>query len=88
VYLTGPAPRESPLTDVAAIKTLVDSLKESEVVRGDAHLSIPTHDAALKIWFERKMVLLRLNAGDVLRRHYVRLTPSGRTKIIFTVPDR
>lgn len=81
-YLTDLALRDTPLTDRLAVKALVELLKDSEVVRDDAHFSIPLHDAALRIWLERKMALLRLNSGDTLRRDHVKLTPNGLTKIL------
>ena len=81
-YLTDLALREAPLSDPDAVKALVGLLKDSEVVRDDAHFSIPLHDAALRIWLERKMALLRLNSGDTLRRDHVKLTPNGLAKIL------
>jgi hypothetical protein len=81
-YLTDLALREAPLSDLDAVKALVGLLKDSEVVRDDAHFSIPLHDAALRIWLERKMALLRLNSGDALRRDHVKLTPNGLAKIL------
>lgn len=81
-YLTDLALRGTPLSDLNAVKQLVGLLKDSEVVREDKHFSIPLHDAALRIWLERKMALLRINSGDTLRRDHVRLTPNGLAKIM------
>jgi hypothetical protein len=81
-YLTDIALRKPPMTDVDAVKSLVELLKDAEVVRDDSHFSIPLQDAALRIWLERKMALLRLNSGDTLRRDHVKLTPAGLAKII------
>jgi hypothetical protein len=81
-YLTDLALREAPLSDADAVKTLAGLLKDTEVVRDDAHFSIPLHDASLRIWLERKMALLRLNSGDTLRRDHVKLTPNGLAKIL------
>lgn len=81
-YLTDLALRQAPLTDQDGVERLASLLKDSEVVRDDSHLSIPLHDAALRIWLERKMAILHLNAGDTLRRDHVKLTPSGLAKLI------
>ncbi len=81
-YLTDLALRQAPLTDSDAIKRLTALLKDSEVVRGESHLSVPINDAALRIWLERKMAILRLNAGDTLRRDHVKLTPLGLAKLL------
>ena len=40
-YLTDLALREAPLSDPDAVKALVGLLKDSDVVRDDAHFSIP-----------------------------------------------
>lgn len=84
-YLTDLALRQPAMTDTAAIAALVGLLKNSEVVRDESHFSIPLHDAALRIWLERKMTRLRLNSGDTLRRDHVKLTPAGLAKIIGAV---
>ncbi|ADR19066.1 hypothetical protein [Calditerrivibrio nitroreducens] len=81
-YLTDLALRQMPLNDVNAVKRLIASLKDSEVVRSESHLSIPLDDAELRIWLERKMTILRLNSGDTLRRDHVKLTPSGLAKLL------
>ena len=81
-YLTDLALREAPLPDREAVKVLVGLLKDSDVVRDDAYFSIPLQDAALRIWLERKMALLRLNSGDTLRRDHVKLTSNGLAKIL------
>lgn len=81
-YLTDLALRQAPLTDQDAVERLATLLKDSEVLRDDSHLTIPLHDAALRIWLERKMAILHLNAGDTLRRDHVKLTPSGLAKLI------
>jgi len=81
-YLTDLALRKPAMSDIEGVKALVDLLKDSEVVQSDSHFSIPLHDAALRIWLERKMTRLRLNAGDMLRRDHVKLTPAGLAKII------
>jgi len=81
-YLTDLALREPPLSDFDAVKALVALLKDSEIVRDDKHFSIPLHDAALRLWLERKMASLMLNSGDTLRRDHVKLTPNALAKII------
>ncbi len=86
-YLTELALRQPPLADLEAIKQLAESLAEAEVVSDGAYLSIPLHDAALRIWLERKMAHLYLNAGDILRRDHVKLTPAGMAKLIGVSED-
>ena len=81
-YLTDLALRQASMTDSDAIKVLLESLRDSEVISDDSHFSIPLHDAALRIWLERKMTRLRLNSGDTLRRDHVKLTPVGLAKIM------
>jgi hypothetical protein len=81
-YLTDLALRNASITDREGVSRLVALLKISEVVRDDSHFSIPIHDAALRIWLERKMTSLILNAGDTLRRDQVKLTPAGLARII------
>lgn len=81
-YLTDLALRDESLSDIDAVKALVGLLKDSEVIRDDTHFSIPLHDAALRVWLERKMALLRLNSGDTLRRDHVKLTPNGLAKTL------
>lgn len=81
-YLTDLALRQPALSDLDGIMRLVSLLSDSEVVRDESHFSIPLHDAALRIWLERKMANLRLNAGDTLRRDHVKLTPAGLVKLI------
>ena len=62
--------------------TLINLLKDSDVVHDESYFSIPLHDAALRIWLERKMARLRLNSGDTLCRDHVKLTPVGLAEII------
>jgi hypothetical protein len=81
-YLTDLALRQAPLTNQDGIERIAALLSESELVRAESLLSILLHDAALRIWLERKMVILHLNAGDTLRRDHVKLTPSGLAKLI------
>jgi hypothetical protein len=81
-YLTDLALRQPAVTDLDGIKELVELLRDSEIVLKESHFSIPLHDAALRIWLERKMTRLRLNSGDTLRRDHVKLTPAGLAKII------
>ena len=80
-YLTDLALRKPPMSDLDAVKALAQALKGSEVLREDSHLSIPLNDAALRICLERKMALLRLNAGDALRRDQVKLTPAAPARV-------
>lgn len=84
-YLTDLALRQVAMTDLEGVTALVSLLKDTEVVRDDFHISIPLHDAALRIWLERKMTRLRLNSGDTLRRDHVKLTPAGLARIIGAV---
>ena len=70
------------MSDFEGVKALVALLQDSEVIPDQNYISIPLHDAALRIWFERKMIRLRLNSGDTLRRDHVKLTPSGLAKIV------
>jgi hypothetical protein len=84
-YLTDLALRQPAVTDPEGIKELVELLRASEIVLNESHFSIPLHDAALRIWLERKMTRLRLNSGDTLRRDHVKLTPAGLAKIIDSV---
>ena len=81
-YLTDLALRKPAMSDIEGVKALVDLLKDSEVVQSESYFSIPLHDAALRIWLERKMTRLRLNSGDTLRRDHVKLTPAGLANII------
>jgi hypothetical protein len=81
-YLTDLALRQAPLNDEDAVKYLILLLKDSEVVNNEGHFSIPIQDAALRIWLERKMAALHLNAGDTLRRDHVKLTPAGLARLI------
>jgi len=81
-YLTDLALRKPAMTDIEGVRELVSLLKDSEVIPDQNHISIPLHDAALRIWLDRKMTRLRLNSGDTLRRDHVKLTPAGLTKII------
>ena len=84
-YLTDLALRQAAMTDLDGVVALVRLLKDTEVVRDDSHISIPLHDAALRIWLERKMTRLRLNSGATLRRDHVKLTPVGLARIIGAV---
>jgi len=84
-YLTDLALRQVAMTDLEGVTALVSLLKDTEVVRDDSHISIPLHDAALRIWLERKMTRLRLNSGATLRRDHVKLTPVGLARIIGAV---
>lgn len=84
-YLTDLALRQAAMTDFEGVGALVGLLKDTEVVRDDSHISIPLHDAALRIWLERKVARLRLNSGETLRRDHVKLTPVGLARIIGAV---
>jgi hypothetical protein len=86
-YLTDLALRQPPIADLDGIKQIVALLRDTEVVRDESHFSVPLHDAALRIWLERKMTILRLNAGETLRRDHVKLTPAGLAKLIGTSAD-
>lgn len=81
-YLTDLALRQEPLADRDAIKQLVQLLEKAEVVDNAAYFSVPLHDAALRIWLERKMVTLELNSGDTLRKDHVKLTAAGLARLI------
>lgn len=81
-YLTDLALRQEPLTDRDAIEQLVQLLARVEVIKDETHFSVPLHDAAVRIWLERKMATLALNSGDTLRRDHVKLTPAGLAKLI------
>ncbi|MEA3642808.1 MAG: hypothetical protein VBE63_23125, partial [Lamprobacter sp.] len=48
----------------------------------DKHLSIPLHDAALRIWLERKLAAEGLHPGESLRRDVVKLTPLGLLRLL------
>lgn len=76
-YLTDLALRQPPLADIDAVNGLVDSLSRCEAVASDKHLSIPLHDAALRIWLERKLATERLHLGGSLRPDLIKLTPLG-----------
>lgn len=81
-YLTDLALRQSQLNDQEAISRLVKLLGGAEVVLNEPYVAIPLYDAALRIWLERKMATLYLNAGDTLRRDHVKLTTAGLAKLI------
>ena len=81
-YLTDIALRSPALNDVEALKRLGSELCQAEVTSDSNHLTIPLNDAALRIWLERKMSHLDLNAGESIRRDLVKLTPSGLAKIL------
>jgi hypothetical protein len=80
--LTDLALRQEPLTDRDAIEQLVQLLARAEVIKDETHFSVPLHDAAVRIWLERKMATLALNSGDTLGRDHVKLTPAGLAKLI------
>jgi hypothetical protein len=81
-YLTDLALRRPAVSDIEGVKALINLLEDSEVIRDESYFSIPLHDAALRIWLERKMARLHLNSGDTLRRDHVKLTPAGLAKIL------
>jgi hypothetical protein len=81
-YLTDLALRQPPLSDGDAITALSVLLKTCEAVANDKHLSIPLHDARLKIWLERKLAAERLHPGESLRRDVVKLTPLGLLRLL------
>lgn len=86
-YLTDLALRKPPLTDSEGVKQLIELLNESEIDNNESYISMPLLNAAVRIWLERKMVFLRLNAGDSLRRDHVKLTPAGLAKVIDSCPS-
>ena len=81
-YLTELALRRPALTDTDALRQLRGLLAKIEVSTGAAYLSFAVHDAALRIWLERKMAALQLHGGDSLRLETVRLTPSGLAHLL------
>ena len=81
-YLADLALRQLAINNKEGVMTLINLLMDTEVVHDESYFSIPLHDAALRIWLERKMARLRLNSGDTLRRDHVKLTPVGLAKII------
>jgi hypothetical protein len=84
-YLTDLTLRKPDVSDLEILKELVFLNKYSEVVPCQTHISMPLHDAALRIWLERKMRRLRLNSDDTLRRDHVKLTLAGLAKNIGAV---
>jgi len=81
-YLTELALRQPSLTDGEAVSRLVAEPKQCEIVKDETYLSLPLHDAALRIWLERKVAALNLSAGETVRRETVKLTPVGLAKLL------
>lgn len=81
-YLNDLALRRPPLTDAEAVTALVKLLPICEVVPNDRYLSLPLHDASLRIWLERKLAANQLHPGESLRRDVVKLTPSGLLRLL------
>ncbi|WP_200250063.1 hypothetical protein [Lamprobacter modestohalophilus] len=81
-YLTDLALRQPPLADAEAISALTELLRTCEAVTSDKHLSIPLHDAALRIWLERKLAAERLHPGESLRHDVLKLTPRGLLRLL------
>ena len=86
-YLTDLALRQPPLTDVDAIAELISLLSDCEAAAEDKHLSIPLHNAALRIWLERKLATERLHSGESLRQDLVKLTPLGLLRLLDQADD-
>ncbi|HMN20927.1 MAG TPA: hypothetical protein PKA16_05990 [Ottowia sp.] len=81
-YLTDLALRRPALADAEALMRLRRLLAQIEVSASATYLSFAVHDAALRIWLERKMVTLQLHGGDSLRLETVRLTPNGLARLL------
>ena len=81
-YLTDLALRRPALTDADAVASLMTLLPTCEVLPDGKHLSIPLHDAALRIWLERKLAAERMHPGESLRRDVVKLTPLGLLRLL------
>lgn len=81
-YLTELALRQQPLKDTEAVARLVAELKKCEIVNYGTYFLLPLHDAALRIWLERKVATLNLNADATVHREMVKLTPIGLARIL------
>ena len=60
-YLNDLALRQPPLDDREAMQQLIGLLKNAEVVQSQRYFSLPLHDAALRIWLERKCAELEIS---------------------------
>lgn len=65
-----------------AIVEILRLIPINEILTDDSHLSIPVSNSSLRIWLERKMVLIGLNVGETLRKDLILITPAGLIRIL------
>jgi hypothetical protein len=81
-YLTDISLRNPILEDKVAVIEILKLIPINEILTDDSHFSIPVNNARLRIWLERKMVLIGLNPGESLRKDLIKITPAGLCRIL------
>jgi hypothetical protein len=81
-YLTDISLRNPNLDDKVAILEILTLLPSNEILTEDSHFTIPINNASLRIWLERKIVLVGLNPGESLRKDLIKITPAGLCRIL------
>jgi len=81
-YLTDISLRNPIFEDNVAVVEIFKLIPINEILTDDSHFSIPVNNASLRIWLERKMVLIGLNPGESLRKDLIKITPAGLCRIL------
>lgn len=81
-YLTDISLRNPIFEDKLAVVEILKLIPINEILTNDSHFSIPVNNASLRIWLERKMVLIGLNPGESLRKDLIKITPAGLCRIL------
>lgn len=81
-YLTDISLRNPILEDKVAIIEIFKLISINEILKDDSYISIPFTNTSLRIWIERKMVLIGLNQGESLRKDLIKITPAGLCRIL------
>jgi len=81
-YLTDISLRNPIFEDNVAVVEILKLIPINEILTDDSHFSIPVNNASLRIWLERKMVLIGLNPGESLRKDLIKITPAGLCRIL------
>jgi hypothetical protein len=81
-YLNDIALRGPEISNEEALIKLNDLLKSIEITNEANYLVIPINDARLRIWLEREMSALKLNAGETIRRDLIRISPYSLLKLL------
>jgi len=81
-YLTDISLRNPKLEDKVAVIEILKLIPINEILTDNSHFSIPVNNASLRIWLERKMVLIGLNPGESLRKDLIKITPVGLCQIL------